>query len=225
MMSPIGPECRLLRDRITSGRNRYFKLVCLHENSQWYLAAALASGKITSGNPKRPRTNFPFADTLANLDNHIDKRGACKDLPAEITKLFRGFSPYKGGANDPLWGLHELCNIKKHCALVPLQINKALAFFSGEIVGEGWSMHVVSPSSADLGWDPKRNEITLMSVISKPDANPNIDADVAFDVAIEGIETLGRERARYELAAMRGIVGRIVHTTEEVCRSLGFQLD
>ena len=86
-------------------------------------------------------------------------------------------------------------------------------------------MHVVSPSSADLGWDPKRNEITLMSVISKLDANPNIDADVAFDVAIEGIETLDANARATQLAAMRGIVGRIVHTTEEVCRSLGFQLD
>ena len=50
-----------------------------------------------------------------------DNRGACEDLPPEITALFRGLKPYNGG-NDTLWALHNLCNTKKHCALVPLYI-------------------------------------------------------------------------------------------------------
>jgi hypothetical protein len=76
-------------------------------------AAALANGKT---NPKA--TNFPFADDFAGLDNNIDRRGVCRDLPAEIVTLFRGCNPHKGGNySATLWGLNKLCNTKKHCAL------------------------------------------------------------------------------------------------------------
>ena len=53
---------------------------------------------------------------------------------------------------------------------------------------------------------------------------PNITANVTFDVAIDGIDTIGGQQARHVLAAMSRIVESILLATEAECRRLGFQL-
>jgi hypothetical protein len=73
-----------------------------------------------------------------------------------------------------------------------------------------------------LGWNPEKYEMTLMA--GPPGLQTNITANVTFDVAIQGIDTLGSERARYDLAAMSGIVERILLATESKCRCLGFKI-
>ena len=182
-------------------------------------ASAVAAGRKT----KVVQTNFPFADTLGNLNNHIDgRRRACADLPTEITALFRGFNPYKGG-NDPLWALNKLCNTKKHCALVPLQIDRAVAFFTSDVTGDGWASHTVSPSSSALGWNAEKHEITL--AVTPPGVQARITANVSFGIAIDGIDTIRSEQAIHVLYAMSGIVERILMATEAECRRLGFQIE
>jgi len=178
---------------------------------------------VASGNIKLEKTNFPFADSLANLNNNIDgPRNVCRDLPPEITAIFRGFKPYKGG-NDPLWALNKLCNTKKHCALVPLQIGSATVFFVSDVIGDNWSSSTVSPNSFGLGWNPEKNEITLTT--TPPGVTPKITADVAFNIAIEGIETIVGEQATHVLHAMSGIVERVLMATEAECRRLRFQIE
>jgi hypothetical protein len=179
-------------------------------------ASAIASGK---SSPKR--TNFPFGDDPAGLDSNIKGRKVCDDCPAEIITLFRGFNPYKGGS-DPLWALNRLCNTKKHCALVPLQMNNATVAFTAAVIGHGVETYTVSPASTGLGWNPKENEFTLMTTHSG--MQPNITANVAFDVAIDGIDTIGGQQARHVLAAMSRIVESILLATEAKCRCLGFQI-
>jgi hypothetical protein len=182
-------------------------------------AAALAGGKIIPGKP-RARTNFPFADTLSNLDNHIDSRGACDDLPTEITAIFREFNPYKGG-NDPLWALNQLCNTKKHCSLVPIQIGGGEVFLTGRLSGPGWFSEITGPGH--LGWNPEKNEITLM-ITSQTGAKADITANIYPTVAIGGIETLSGKPAVTVLDGMADIVERVLLATEAECRRLGFKL-
>jgi hypothetical protein len=181
-------------------------------------AAAVAWRR--KSDPKR--TNFPFGDDPAGLKNNVEGRKVCEDCPPEIIALFRSFNPYKGG-NDPLWALNKLCNTKKHCALVPLNINQASAFYTSDIIGAGWSMQTVSPNSTGLGWDPTKNEITL--AITPPGVQPRITVDVAFSVAIGGIDTIGGTPARTVLANMSRIVETILLATEAECRRLAFKLD
>jgi hypothetical protein len=180
------------------------------------------SSALASGNIRLTKTNFPFADTTANLDNNIDGRRVCEDLPPEITTLFRGFKPYKGG-NDPLWALNKLCNTKKHCRLVPIGIERALVFFTSDVIGAGWSSNTVSPTSTGLGWNAEKGEVTLQ--VTPPGVTPKITADVSFNIAIDGIETIVGEQAAHVLHAMSGIVERILLATEAECRSLGFQIE
>jgi hypothetical protein len=168
-------------------------------------AAAVASGK---SNPKR--TNFPFGDDAAGVDNNIDGRKVCIDCPPEIIALFRGQKPYKGG-NDPLWALNRLCNTKKHSALVPVQISQSSILYTGDVIGMGWA-------PAGSGWDADKEEITFL--VTKPGVQPKITADVTIDVAIGDIETVANRPARHVLANMSRIVQSILVATERESRRL-----
>jgi hypothetical protein len=48
----------------------------------------------------------PTEDAVRN-----NAKGGCKDLPAEITMLFEGFKPYKGG-NNALRALNEIAGLQ-----------------------------------------------------------------------------------------------------------------
>jgi hypothetical protein len=145
-------------------------------------AAALVSGKITPAH-QRPRTNFPFADTLLNLNNHIDNRGGCSDLPPEITAVFRGFKPYKTG-NHTLWTLHQICNAKKHCRLVPVEISNAVGTFYGNLPPDSLLGNIVDPATGEVvGWDAAKRELTLVSVPAGTKCR--ISGNFAFLVTID----------------------------------------
>jgi hypothetical protein len=91
--------------------------------------------------------------------------------------------------------------------------------------GKGWFSDVAS--FGDLGWDPAKREITLFILggagytASKSDVATN----VAINVAIEGIETLGGKSAVSVLDAARNEVERVLMATEAECRRLGFQIE
>jgi hypothetical protein len=192
-------------------------------------ASAVAGGR---KNPKR--THFPFGDDLAGLDNNIDGRGVCAHLPPEITTLFRGFKPYKGG-NDSLWALNRLCNTNKHCALALFdigqfnlaahtQVSKTVRPLPGggaELRIEGnISGFVGRLTAANSDWNPDKYEITISGIPREMTAN--YEANVALDVAIEGIETLSRKPAVTVLREMMHVVDGIFSRTEAECRRLGF---
>ena len=174
---------------------------------------------------------FPFANDQAHWLNAV--RGSCKDLPPEIRSLFERCNAYKGG-NDALWALNEICNTKKHFALVPLSIGSAkltleledptgptlsrtgkgvrVAGFYGTV---GWR---ISPTSRL--WDARKNELLLLRTDPKPKIHYH--ADVAVSVAIEGIDILRSKPAVGVLEEMLKITAKIGAETEAECRRLGF---
>ena len=87
-------------------------------------SAAIARGKI---NPKS-KTNFPFGDDAAGVENVFSKNQAKLSLPPQIMDLFRSVEPYKGGSGQLLWAINKLCNTKKHSTLVPTMITEAWDF-------------------------------------------------------------------------------------------------
>ena len=182
-------------------------------------ASAVANGKVS---PKS--TNFPFGDDLAGLNNNIDGRKVCKDIPPEIINLFRSLQPHKGG-NDLLWAFNKLCNAKKHCTLVPLQISNALATFYGTFP-HGGSIAQTIPTEA-LGWDAAKNEL-ILTRYGGPAAQPvelQISGHFSFSVAISGIEILSRQPAPAALDAMSREVERVLMATEVECRRIGLKID
>ena len=163
---------------------------------------------------------FPFGPTEDDFRNNLN--GGCKDLPAEIRTIFAGCNAYKAG-DSTLWALNEIANAKKHCALKPLIITNPSVFFSGETASKRGTGYIVSPGGAGIGWDAKKNEVTLMS--AEKGTNFRIDADVTFNVAIDGMDVLRGEQAVHVLKAMADKVECILLATETECRRLGFQLD
>jgi len=178
-------------------------------------AASIAAGKI---NPKK--TNFPFGDNLSQLENNITGRGVCEHIPSEIITLFRGFEPYEGGNGNALWLLNKLCNSKKHCSIIPLQIGNAIATFHGDNSGEDWG---TSTDNADIGWNATEREMTLM--IAKAGTNANIRGNLSFQVAIEGVEAARKQAASAILTDMRGIVERVLLATEAEFPRLSLKID
>jgi len=73
----------------------------------------------------------------------------------------------------------------------------------------------VSPNSAALGWSPEQNEMTLL--IAPAGVQPKVTGHFSFGLAVNGIETIEGEQARYVLDAMSGIVQRILLATEAEC--------
>jgi hypothetical protein len=178
-------------------------------------AAAIASGK---SNPKR--TNFPFGDDSAGLDNNVFGRKVADDCTPEIVALFRAFNPYKGG-NDSLWALNKLCNAKKHCSLVPLIANPSV-FFGGRLIGDGWISETTSPGH--IGWDADKHEIELMRIYP-PALKAEITSNMAIEVALDGVDTLTGKPIVRALDTMASEVERVLVATEAECRRLGFQIE
>jgi hypothetical protein len=176
-------------------------------------AAALA-GKVTD--PKS--AYFPFGDDIPGLDNVI--KGRCKDVPPEIVKLFRSFSPYKGG-NDSLWAMNKLCNSQKHCMLVPIGMKSASASFRGTISGKGWRSEITS--LGDMGWDAAKNELTLCIVggAGYKATQADIATNIEITVALDHIETQSGKPVVGVLDAMSTDVHLVLRDTEAECQRLG----
>jgi hypothetical protein len=162
---------------------------------------------------------FPFGPTEEKWRN--DLAGRCKDLPTEVRSIFEGFKAYQGG-NDALWATNEIANTNKHFALRAFILTRLDAFFTARIEGPGGLEEIVSPGGAGIGWDPRENEITLLSAPagSKVDLRDNITASVAID----GIQIQGCQSAPAFLNAARDEVKRVLVDTEAECRRLGFDL-
>jgi hypothetical protein len=189
-------------------------------------ASAVAGGKIE---PKR--CQFPFGDDAAGIDAVIG-RGRCKDLPPGILALFRSFSPYKGG-NNALWALNRLCNTKKHCALIPFDIGRARisdgkvtqvspVFRADGMVEVTYQFnetgYIGGMSVRNRDWDRDKYEITLARIPHI--ISSNYKANVALNVALDGVETQSGKPAVAVLRDMMGIVDSVLSATEAECRRL-----
>ena len=147
-------------------------------------------------------TKFPFGPTEEKFRNNL--AGGCKDLPPEIRDLFGSYNAYKGG-NNTLWALNEIANAD---------------FFSARIINDQGISDIVSPGGFGIGWDPEKYEIILMSTQSG--SHVDVDINVTFTVAIDGIETLESKSMIGVIDDMACIVERILLATKAECRRLGF---
>ena len=187
-------------------------------------ASSIAAGIVppTKTDPKITyKTNFPFGDTLAQIENHRDGRKGYRHLPPEVLNLFLGFKPYEGG-NDTLWALNKLCNTKKHCALVPITVLDARANFSATLP-DGTPIGIDGTPTEDgafKGWDPDKPEMILVTVPAGLD--PQVRGHFGFQVAISDIEVLRRRPTIEVLNDMTSIVESILMATEAECRRLRF---
>jgi hypothetical protein len=117
---------------------------------------------VASKSPSLKAIKFPFGPTEQDFRNNL--AGGCKDLLPEIRAIFGNFNAYKGG-NDTLWAINEIANANKHLALTPLVANPS-ATFRGRITIRKLAAKVANPGGVGIGWDPGKNEITLMSVLT-----------------------------------------------------------
>ena len=173
--------------------------------------AAFAIGiKHMGSQPKAAK--FPFGPSERDMLNNL--AGGCKDLPAEIRDLFKGFKPYKGG-NNAIWALNELCNAPKHKTLYPVVIGSGGASLGGNFAIGSGGIRLQSPA-----WDSEKNEVEFVRF---PDGaiqgNPNFNfaLTVAFDEVDEVIRSQNPIGA---LRAMTGEVERILVATERECRRI-----
>jgi hypothetical protein len=143
--------------------------------------------------------------------------GGCKDLPAEIRDLLKGFNPYKGG-NDTLWAMNELCNAPKHKMLYPVVIAGGGV---GLGVGDGGVAVIGHLEIAAKKWDSEKNE---MEVARFPEGglqgNPKLD--IGFSITLDDVDKV--IRGQNPVAVLRTMVGeveRILAATEREYRRIG----
>ncbi|MFH1345147.1 MAG: hypothetical protein ABIL01_28675 [Pseudomonadota bacterium] len=179
---------------------------------------------------------FPFAKSEPFWSAKV--AGCCKDLPTEIIALFRSCNAYKGG-NDPLWALNELCNAKKHFALVPMAAGRAFLRIiptadhpyaskfrptpeqraKGVSPAGFYAITRVKMSTGSPNWNATKNELLLLR--TDPKEHVNYDANVSATVFIEGIDVLRGKPAIGVLQQMHDLVVAVGEATERKCRKLG----
>jgi hypothetical protein len=153
---------------------------------------------------------FPFGPTEDDMLRNA--KGGCKDLPPEITKLFIGFKPYRGG-NNPLWTLNELANTPKHKIMVPVFL-QAPRVKMNRMSGSG-TFGFGAPR-----WDREKNEFVFASA---PDGvEVSYDDDFAITVTLDHVDEI--IRGQHPIRVLNGCgswAKTVLGETEELCRKLG----
>jgi len=166
---------------------------------------------VVSGNTRLKRTQFPISDSAAELNNLIDGRGVCRDIPEPIIALFRRFKPYRGG-NDILWTLNKLRN-SNHTHLVPVAMIGASVLIQHK------------PGSAELIalnplFDGAKNEIAYAR--GPTDGHFEYGIHPSFQIGFHDTAITGRKHAVTILTGALGEVQQVLDQTELACCRLGF---
>jgi hypothetical protein len=168
-------------------------------------ASATLGGKT---DPKR--TQFPVSDSAEELDNLINGRGVCRDIPDEIVALFRSFKPYKGSGST-LWALNKLRN-SGHKKLIPVHLG-------------GSTISVYNRS--DTGWispvNPAYDSIEDQIVFGRAPITDHLNyhARPTFNVCFDQAEVAGKEYVFGFLMRSAREVEDILVSTEARCREIG----
>jgi hypothetical protein len=162
------------------------------------------------GVPDPKHAYFPLADTAPDLDNVV--KGRCKDLPAEIATLFRGFDAHERG-NYALWTLHKLCNANKHRLLVPVGFHTDGAIFNVAIVVKP-PVYILAPA-----WDREKNQVPFARV--GPGGEFKYDANISFSVHFDPIYGPHGAPAGTMLEVICNFVADVIQRTEAECRRIG----
>jgi hypothetical protein len=163
---------------------------------------------LASGLPEGQYAYFPICKGSDFIDNQIN---GLTYVPPEIRTLFRSFNPYKGG-NDFLWALGELCNVKKHAALVPINLQKPLFAVRPNSTRTG-------PLSLGGVFDPEKNEIEVMRF--PKGQKPDVNIEITFSVVLHHPEkAINGHHPLLLLGNIRGEVERALNETEAECRRI-----
>lgn len=162
---------------------------------------------VQAGIAEAKNAYFPFGDTPSDLDANV--KGRCKDLPPEISALFRSFDSHTRG-NYPLWALNKLCNANKHQLLMPVGIASA-GIGVNRMVGSG--IQLPAPN-----FDREKNQIVIAKV--EPGGHLEYDINLSFLVAFDECNGVKSGPAVGILDAIAREVDHVLRATEEECRRL-----
>jgi hypothetical protein len=166
-------------------------------------AVAIRSGVV------EPRSAyFPFGDSASDLDNVVKNR--CKDLPAEIRTLFRGFESHQQG-NYALWALNKLCNANKHRLLIPVGVTS-----------DGMIVNRIEISGGSLPapiFDRDKNQIVIARI--EPGGHFQYDVQLSFYVGFDETNGVKAGPAVGILDAISHEVDKVVKATEAECKRIG----
>ena len=152
---------------------------------------------------------FPFGDSVIDLDANV--KGRCKDLPPDISALFRSFEPHEGG-NYTLWALNKLCNANKHRLLMPVGIHSGGMMVNKAIMSGG--VRIIAPF-----FDREKNQIVFAMV--DPGGQLQYDVQLSFNVSFDEFNGVAAGPAVGILNAIAGEVDRVLRATEAECGRIG----
>lgn len=168
---------------------------------------------VLDGKREPKATYFPIANSAAQLETDVIRRGRCKDLPADILAFFRSLQPYKGGnRGGAVWVLNKLCNSGKHRFLTSVGLESAFADIRLEQLPPGSTVH-------PHVWDREKNEVCYFS--TPIEAEPQYNFEIAFHIAFGPIDPLAAAPALPHLFSIAEVIRSIVEETEIVARRSG----
>jgi hypothetical protein len=153
---------------------------------------------------------FPFSKSAADFKSRINS--ACKELPADITKLFASYEPYSGGS-DLLFAIKELSNASKHDLIVPVAsvIGANLPYLE--------TSRVTLPIQiCESAYDSCKNEITF--AITERGLQWKYQARFSFGICFGKVGAIEGRDVRANLDGMIRAVTMIVNETEAESRRL-----
>jgi hypothetical protein len=177
---------------------------------------------VASNSSSLKHTAFPFGKTVSDVDNAI--RGRSKDIPAEVTAVFRAFEPHEAGHNGALWALNQLCIANKHTALVPVgtHVSQVTLVSGMELRGNDVGVSTWNPPmwNSDI-WDNEKSEM-IYARLAPGAFMSDVKFDFTFHVVFGDVPILKGEPALPVLRYLSNLVENIGMATETECRRLGF---
>lgn len=150
---------------------------------------------------------FPIASDATNLEMVIN--GRCKDLPNEITAVFRSFNPYKGG-NNRIWALNRLCTVNKHRLLLPAAMWSGMHIFKGGLMNGGIYDQLI--------WDRAKNQIPFFWLA--PGGYFHYQSKFTYAISFDEAE-VGTVPAIPILNEIVADIEKIIAATESECKRIG----
>ncbi|HZL31417.1 MAG TPA: hypothetical protein VFC54_10210 [Pseudolabrys sp.] len=163
---------------------------------------------VLGGTPEPKNAYFPMGDTIADLDSVTG--GRCKDLPAEVRTLFRGFDAHEGG-NYALWALNKLCNANKHRLLIPVGVGGGEMTMNRGIISGG---DLYAPR-----WNGAKNQLEFATI--RPGGNLKYDAKITFHIAFDEFNKVKGGPAVGILNTIADEVQRVLLATKAECQRIG----
>jgi hypothetical protein len=151
---------------------------------------------------------FPIADRVAGLDNVV--KGRCRDIPAEIKTLFRGFDAHEGG-NYALWALNKLCGANKHRLLIPIgALAPTMKMSQGSLSGGA----IFAPR-----WNREKHQIEFARI--NPGGQFKYNAQITFFIGFDEFNGVKPAPAVGVIDLIAAEVHRVILATEAECRKIG----